>query len=84
MSNTYEITGRATKPKFKKTRRKGDLQYPWEYQGWMINSSSRMMYNRYIWKACKDGQPIITSRNLNSLCVKIDEKIETLIQRSMR
>ena len=65
-------------PKFKKTRRKGDLQYPWEYQGWMINSSSRMMYNQCIWKAYKDGQTIITSNRLNDLCVKIDEIMEAV------
>ncbi len=64
------------KPKFKKNRRKGDLQRPWEYQGWMISSGSRMMYNQYIWKAYKDGQPIITSNSLNNLCVKLDEIME--------
>jgi len=62
------------KPKFKKTRRKGDLDHPWEYQGWMINSGSRMMYNQTIWRAYRDQQPPIVSTNLNDLCVKIDLK----------
>tara|TARA_R100001198_G_scaffold89426_1_gene65889 strand:+ start:475 stop:684 length:210 start_codon:yes stop_codon:yes gene_type:complete len=62
------------KPKFKKTRRKGDLYHPWEYQGWKINSSSRMMYNQSIWRAYRDGKPPIVSTNLNDLCVKIDLK----------
>ncbi len=62
------------KPQFKKTRRKGDFQHPWEYQGWLINSGSRMMYNQSIWKAHKDGQPIITSNSLNNLCIAIDKK----------
>lgn len=62
------------KPKFKKTRRKGDLLHPWEYQGWKINSGSLGMYNQYIWRAVKDGQQIIVANNLNNLCVKIDIK----------
>ena len=62
------------KPKFKKIRRKGDLLHPWEYQGWKINSGSRMMYNQYVWRAYKDGQQPITANNLNNLCVKIDIK----------
>lgn len=62
------------KPKFKKTRRKGDLDHPWEYRRWRINSGSRTMYHLTIWRAYRDQQPPIVSTNLNDLCVKIDLK----------
>ena len=31
-------------PKFKKTARRSDLEYPYEYRGYLIKSGSRMMY----------------------------------------
>ena len=64
------------KPKFKKSRRKGDLRYPWEYQGWLIHSSSSGMYNMVNWFAIKDGQKTIVRSNLNGLCVSIDKFLE--------
>ncbi len=61
------------KPKFKKSRRKGDLRQPWEYQGWLIHSSGPGMYNIRTWFANKDGQKTIGESSLNSLCIKIDQ-----------
>jgi len=61
------------KPKFKKSRRKGDLRQPWEYQGWLIHSSGPGMYNIRTWFANKNGQKTIGESSLNSLCIKIDQ-----------
>ena len=63
------------KPKFKKSRRKGDLRYPWEYQGWLIHSSNPG-HNITHWFAIKDGQKTIVRSNLNVLCVSIDNLLE--------
>ena len=61
------------KPKFKKSRRKGDLLQPWEYQGWLIHSLKPAMYNRVGWFANKDGQRTIVASSLNDLCLEIDK-----------
>ena len=78
-------------PKFKKTRRKGDLRQPWEYQGWLIHSSKSGMYNMvnwsankdwlihsstYNWFANKDDHRTIVASSLKDLCVKIDQAME--------
>mgnify|MGYP000045598862 FL=1 len=57
-------------PKFKKTRRKGDLRQPWEYQDWLIHSST------YNWFANKDDHRTIVASSLKDLCVKIDQAME--------
>ena len=64
------------KPKFKKSRRKGDLRHPWEYQGWLIHSSKPGMYNICNWFANKDGHKTIVARSLNDLCLEIDKVME--------
>lgn len=61
------------KLKFKKSRRKGDLRQPWEYQGWLIHSSESGMYNMVTWFANKDGHKTIVESSLNNLCIKIDQ-----------
>mgnify|MGYP006110838503 CR=1 FL=1 len=63
-------------PKFKKTRRKGDLRQPWEYQGWLIHSSKSGMYNMVNWSANKDGHKAIVASSLKYLCLKIDQVME--------
>jgi len=60
-------------PKFKKSRRKGDLRHSWEYQGWLIHSSSSGMYNMVSWFANKDDKNTMVNSNLNGLCVSIDD-----------
>jgi len=64
------------KPKFKKSRRKGDLRQPWEYQGWLIHSSNPGMYNICNWFANKDGHKTIVASSLNDLCLEIDKVME--------
>jgi|GEM_PF-6368749 len=64
------------KPKFKKSRRKGDLRQPWEYQGWLIHSSKPGMYNMVNWFANKDGRRVIVASSLNALCLEIDKVME--------
>ena len=64
------------KPKFKKSRRKGDLRQPWEYQGWLIHSSKPGMYNMVNWFANKDGHKTIVANSLKGLCLKIDQVME--------
>lgn len=61
------------KPLHRKTRRSGDLQYPWEYRGYMIRSGSRGMYNMVTWTADKDGQVIAVAPSLTRLCVALDK-----------
>ena len=63
------------KPKFKKSRRKGDLRYPWEYQGWLIHSSNPG-YNITHWFASKDGHKAIVANSIKDLCLKIDQVME--------
>jgi len=63
-------------PKHKKTRRAGDLQYPWEYRGYMIRSGSRKMYNAVTWTADQDGRAIATAPSLKRLCIEIDKQEE--------
>ena len=63
-------------PKIKKTRRKGDLRQPWEYQGWLIHSSKPGMYNMVNWFANKDGHKTIVASDLKDLCLKIDQVME--------
>ena len=64
------------KPKFKKSRRKGALRQPWEYQGWLIHSSKPGMYNICNWFANKDGHKTIVASSLNDLCLEIDKVME--------
>lgn len=60
-------------PQHRKTRRSGDLRYPWEYRGYMIRSSSQGMYNMVTWTADKDGRPIAVAPSLKRLCVALDK-----------
>ena len=63
-----------TLKKYNKKRRKGDLQYPWEYRGYKIFSSGRRMYNATTWWAVTDtDKPAFLDANLNNLCVQIDK-----------
>ena len=63
-------------PKFKKTRRKGDLRYPWEYQGWLIHSSKPGMYKMVNWFANNGIYKTIGASSLKDLCLKIDQFME--------
>lgn len=65
-------------PKFKKKMRKGDLVYQWEYEGYLIRSGSRGMYNMVVWAADKNGQPVVTASSLKRLCVEIDKREDQL------
>lgn len=65
------------KPQFSKKRRKGDLQYPWEYRGYRIFSSAKHMYNTCTWWALTEtGEVFRSDRKLNDLCCKIDRAEE--------
>ena len=59
-------------PLHRKKRRVGDMKFPYEYEGWMINSTHKGMYNSVIWRAYKDER-IATSNSLKSLCLALDK-----------
>ena len=56
----------------KKTKRKADKEYPWEYRGFVIRRKDRP-YN-YTWTAInKQGRDVLVDNKLKNLCLKIDK-----------
>lgn len=61
-------------PKFKKTARRSDLEYPYEYRGFLIKSGSRMMYGRANWFALDAEKKVkCVANSLKKLCVSLDD-----------